>query len=39
VFLERLVVSQDPQGTLFFAIGVALVTFALIAFSYFAEKE
>ncbi len=39
VFLERLVAWQDPQGTLFFAIGIALMTAALIAFSWFGEKN
>jgi uncharacterized membrane protein YqhA len=37
-FLERLLEWQDPQGTLFFAIGITLVTAALIAFSFFGEK-
>ena len=39
VFLERLVAWQDPQGTLFFAIGIALMTAALIAFGWFGEKQ
>ena len=39
VFLERLVAWQDPQGTLFFAIGIALMTAALIAFSWFGEAK
>jgi uncharacterized membrane protein YqhA len=39
VFLEHMVEWNDPQGTLFFAIAVALVTAALIAFSYFGGKE
>jgi uncharacterized membrane protein YqhA len=38
-FLERLVEWRDPQGTMFFAIAIALVTAALIAFSYFGEKN
>jgi uncharacterized membrane protein YqhA len=39
IFLEHLVEWNDPQGTLFFAIAVAVVTAALIAFSYFGERE
>jgi uncharacterized membrane protein YqhA len=39
VFLEHMVEWQDPQGTLYFAIAVALVTAALIAFSYFGERD
>jgi hypothetical protein len=39
IFLERLVVWQDPQGTLYFAIAITLVTAALIAFSWFGEKK
>lgn len=39
VFLEQLVAWRDPQGTLFFAISIALVTAALIAFSWFGEKN
>ena len=39
VFLERLVSWQDPQGTLFFAIGIALMTAALIAFGWYGEKN
>ncbi len=38
VFLERLVAWQDPQGTLFFAIGIALMTAALIAFSWYGKE-
>jgi uncharacterized membrane protein YqhA len=39
IFLERLVAWQDPQGTLYFAIAITLVTAALIAFSWFGEKK
>jgi uncharacterized membrane protein YqhA len=39
VFLEHVVEWKDPQGTLFFAIGIALVSAALIAFSQFGEKD
>jgi uncharacterized membrane protein YqhA len=39
VFLEHMVEWKDPQGTLYFAIAVALVTVALIAFSYFGERD
>ena len=39
VFLEHLVEWKDPQGTLYFAIAVAVVTAALIAFSYFGERD
>ncbi len=38
-FLEHLMTWQDPQGTLFFAVGVAVVTAALIAFSWFGEAK
>ena len=39
VFLEQLVVWQDPQATLYYGIAVAVVTAALIAFSYFGERD
>ncbi len=39
LFLEHVFAWQDPQGTLFFAIGIALVTAALIAFSWFGEAR
>lgn len=39
VFLEHVVEWKEPQGTLFLAIAVALVTAALIAFSYLGERE
>ena len=39
VFLEHLVEWKDPQGTLYFGIAVAVVTAALIAFSYFGERD
>ena len=39
VFLERLVLWQEPQAMLFFAIGITLVTAVLIAFSWFGEKK
>ncbi len=38
-FLEHLMTWQDPQGTLFFAVGIAVVTAALIAFSWFGEAK
>ena len=38
VFLEHMVAWNDPQGTLYFAIAVGVVTAALIAFSYFGER-
>jgi uncharacterized membrane protein YqhA len=39
VFLEHMVEWKDPQGTLFFAIAVAVITAVLIAFSYFGGRE
>jgi len=39
VFLEHMVEWRDPQGTLYFAIPVALVTAVLIAFSYFGRED
>jgi len=39
VFLEHLVLWQDPQAMLYYGIAVAIVTAALIAFSYFGERE
>ena len=39
VFLEHMVEWKDPQGTLYFGIAVAVVTAALIAFSYFGERN
>jgi uncharacterized membrane protein YqhA len=39
VFLKHLVVWEDPQGTLFFGLGVAVVSAALIAFSYIGDKK
>ncbi len=38
IFLKHLVEWQDPQGTLFFGLGVAVVTAALIAFGYIGSK-
>lgn len=38
IFLKHLVEWQDPQGTLFFGLGVAVVAAALIAFSYVGNK-
>lgn len=38
-FLEHLMAWGDPQGTLFFAISITLVTAALIAFSWFGEAK
>jgi uncharacterized membrane protein YqhA len=38
-FLEHLVGWQDPQGTLFFGIAVAVVSAVLIAFSRLPAKE
>ena len=39
IFLEHLVEWEDPQGTLFFGIGVTVVSTALIAFGYFGGKS
>ncbi len=39
MFLEHLVEWKDPLGTVFFGISVAVVSAALIAFSYFGQKE
>jgi uncharacterized membrane protein YqhA len=39
VFLEQLVMWTDPQAILYNGIAVAIVTAALIAFSYFGERE
>ncbi|SNQ60902.1 YqhA family protein [Candidatus Methanoperedens nitratireducens] len=39
IFLEHLVEWRDPIGTAFFGISVAVVSVALIAFSYFGQKE
>ena len=39
VFLERVIRWEDPQGTLYFAIAIAVVAAALIAFSWFGQKE
>jgi uncharacterized membrane protein YqhA len=38
VFLKHLVEWQDPQGTLFFGLGAAVVAGFLIAFSYVGNK-
>lgn len=38
-FLKLLVERQDPQGTLFIGIAVAVVTTALIAFSHYGGKD
>ncbi len=38
-FLKHLVEWQDPQGTLLFGISVAVVSAALIAFSYIGSKS
>lgn len=38
-FLKHLVGWKDPQGTLFYAIAISLVSAALIAFSYFGKKD
>jgi len=38
VFLKHLVEWQDPQGTLFFGLGVAVVASVLVAFGYFGSK-
>jgi uncharacterized membrane protein YqhA len=38
IFLKHLVEWQDPIGTLFFGLGVAVVSAALIAFSYIGNK-
>lgn len=39
LFLEKLVLWQDPQGTMYFAIAIGIVTVALIAFSNLGEKD
>ena len=39
VFLKHLVEWQDPQGTLFFGLGAAVVAAFLIAFSYVGSKS
>jgi hypothetical protein len=39
IFLERLVAWQDPQGTLYFAIAITLVTAALIALIGFGKRK
>jgi len=39
LFLERLIPWQDPQGTLLFGVAIAVVSAALIAFSWFGQKE
>lgn len=39
VFLEHILQWSDPQGTLYFAIAVSVVTAALIAFNYFGERD
>jgi uncharacterized membrane protein YqhA len=38
-FLEHLVEWKDPNGSLLFAIAVAVISAALIALSYFGRKE
>ncbi len=38
-FLRHLVEWQDPQGTLYFGVAVAVVSAALIAFGHFGEKD
>lgn len=38
-FLEHLVEWKDPQGTFYFGLAVAVVSGALIAFSYFGHKD
>jgi uncharacterized membrane protein YqhA len=38
IFLKHLVEWQDPIGTFFFGLGVAVVSAALIAFSYIGNK-
>ena len=38
-FLEHLVEWNDPQGTLFFGIAVAVVSISLILFSHFGGKD
>ena len=39
IFLEHLVEWKDPQGTLFFGIGVTVVSAVLIAFGYFGSHN
>lgn len=38
-FLKHLVEWQDPQGTLFFGLAIAVVTLSLIAFGYFGGED
>ena len=38
-FLKHLVEWQDPQGTLFFGLAIAVVTVSLIAFGYFGGED
>ncbi len=38
-FLKHLVEWQDPQGTLFFGLAIAVVTISLIAFGYFGGED
>ena len=38
-FLKHLVEWEDPQGTFFFGLAIAVVTVSLIAFGYFGGKD
>jgi uncharacterized membrane protein YqhA len=38
IFLKHLVEWQDPQGTFYFGLGMAVVSVALIAFNYVGSK-
>jgi uncharacterized membrane protein YqhA len=38
-FLKRLVEWEDPQGTFYFGLAIAVVTVSLIAFGYFGGKD
>ena len=38
-FLKHLVEWEDPQGTFFFGLAIAVVTASLIAFGYFGGKD
>lgn len=38
-FVERLLLWQDPQGTLLFAIAIGIISAVLIAFSYFGGEN
>jgi hypothetical protein len=39
IFLKHLVLWEDPQGTLFFGLAVAVVAAVLIAFNQTGDKK